>query len=603
MAIRVCPECNAQTDEHLCPRCGGRTLLERRPEEASDPLPGRVLEQRYRIDSLIGRGGMGAVYRGLQLATQQIVAVKVIRAEHSQNPEAARRFHREARAASLLTHPHTIRVFDFGQSDDGDLYLVLEFLRGRTLARLLRDEARLTEARTSKIAAEVAQSLAEAHAAGLAHRDLKPENIMLVDAVGDHEFVKVLDFGIAKVLTANSNDSGVTRDGLVIGTPDYMAPEQARGGRGVTPAVDVYALGIIVFEALCGKRPYDGESAVEILMAHARDPVPELPVDCLVSQEMRALLHRMLAKEPGDRPTAGDLVGTFERLKVAVVSPGSTGTWGRIRSTTSEWADTPPTPHPATQALSADDVESVEVDGGGAGVERAPPLSVDFSAREVRPRMPGAAGPGEPLTVAGLETDRPRRRSRSWWLVVAVVALLAVAGFVAWGVAGPALLAFLAGEETGATGEANLVTPGPTPGAELSPAPAVRVAEPAAATRRPASVPPVPVATPAVAPSAASTSRPATVPARDRPGTGRPDRRTPPEDRTSPPGPGTAPWGVPAPTPAAIAPTTTAATPVAAPPVPADSTAAPVPARKYRPLDDPTDDPSKAGAKYKRLDD
>jgi len=241
MTTRICPECDLRTEEAVCPRCQSRTIRERRGAEGPDPMVGRILDGRYRIESLIGRGGMGAVYRGVQLATKQTVAIKLIRSDVAEDVEAAKRFHREARAASLLSHPHSVRVFDFGESEEGDLYLVLEYPAGRTLGKVLRAEGPLAELRAAKVGLEVAQSLSEAHGHGLVHRDLKPENIMLLNVAGDADFVKVLDFGIAKFLSGSSGESSVTRTGAMVGTPQYMAPEQAQGKQGLTAAVALRA--------------------------------------------------------------------------------------------------------------------------------------------------------------------------------------------------------------------------------------------------------------------------------------------------------------------------------------------------------------------------
>lgn len=320
---RFCPECETRTDSDQCPKCGSRTLRVRREEPENDPLLGQTLEGRYRIDALIGRGGMGAVYKAVQLATGQVVAVKVVRSEHARDVDAARRFHREVRAASLLSHPNTIRVFDFGESEDGDLFMVLEFLSGRTLGHLIRQTSALPESRVAKIGCEVARSLSEAHAAGLAHRDLKPDNVMLVNAAGDSDFVKVLDFGIAKFLSGDSGQSSMTGTGLIIGTPQYMAPEQASGVRTPTPAVDVYALGVVLYEALSGTRPFCGDSPMIVMMAHIRNPVPALPAHLPVSADMRALLDAMLAKDPQARPVATVVAGRLERLRLQALLAGT----------------------------------------------------------------------------------------------------------------------------------------------------------------------------------------------------------------------------------------------------------------------------------------
>jgi serine/threonine-protein kinase len=315
MPQRFCPECETRTDEAVCPACGLRTLRERAPESRVDPLLGRVLEGRYRIDEIIGRGGMGAVYKGVQLATEQTVAIKVILSEHSENVDAVRRFHREARAASLLSHPHSIRVIDFGQAEDCTLYMVLEFLAGRTLAKVLHDEGAVAERRVAKIAGEIGQTLAEAHAVGLVHRDLKPENVMLLDVTGDADFVKVLDFGIAKMV-AGSGEAHVTRTGSVVGTPHYMAPELAQGrSQPTTGAIDVYALGVMCYQALSGSLPFDGDSPLKIVFSHVQSQVPVLAPELLVSDGMRRLVERMLAKDPAARPTAAELVKAFERLR------------------------------------------------------------------------------------------------------------------------------------------------------------------------------------------------------------------------------------------------------------------------------------------------
>jgi serine/threonine-protein kinase len=288
---------------------------------------------------------MGSVYRGMQLATGQVVAIKLIRADVAEDVEAIRRFHREVRSASRLAHPHTIRVVDFGESEAGDLFMVMEHLSGRTLGAALRQTVRLDEARLAKIGAEVAQSLAEAHSEGLAHRDLKPENVMLVDSFGDPDFVKVLDFGIAKFLSGSSGESSVTRTGAVVGTPHYMSPEQARGSRHLTGAVDVYALGVMLFEGLSGRKPFDGDSAVAILMAHVNQPVPPIPFTVPASDGIRALVSRMLGKEPDQRPDAGEVARELERIRMVALMRGG-GYAGGAPQTSGSGARPSPTPTP-----------------------------------------------------------------------------------------------------------------------------------------------------------------------------------------------------------------------------------------------------------------
>ena len=315
MDDRLCPECDGRTSEPVCPACGAKTLMLPSPDDA-DPLLGRVIDERYRVESLLGRGGMGAVYRAHHLAMGKPVAVKVVRPELGGTVDAARRFHREARAASLLSHPHTIRVFDFGQMPDRTLYMVMELLDGRSLARVIADGP-LGWERAVRVASEVAQSLVEAHEHGLVHRDLKPENIILLDTAGHPDFVKVLDFGIAKVLTGSSGVSSVTESGAVVGTPYYMAPEQASAPQGITNAVDVYALGVLLYEMLTGHLPFMGDTPMEVLMAHVTRPAPDLPADVAVPAALRDLLARMLSKEADRRPTAVDLLADLAALRAS----------------------------------------------------------------------------------------------------------------------------------------------------------------------------------------------------------------------------------------------------------------------------------------------
>ena len=345
MRERVCPECDKICDDEFCPTCEVRTLILSTREEV-DPLLGVLLDGRYRVESLLGRGGMGAVYKAEHVAMRKTVAVKVVRSDLSANLEAAKRFHREARAASMLSHPHTIRVFDFGQAPDLTLYMVMEFLDGRSLGQLVFAEGSLAPERAVRIAGEIARSLIEAHGAGLAHRDLKPENVMLLDAAGHPDFVKVLDFGIAKFLSGSSGISAVTRTGAVVGTPHYMAPEQASAPSGLTSAVDIYALGVILFEMLSGELPFQGQTPVEVLMAHASRPVPELPADTRVPESLAALLAQMLAKEPGERPVAEELVTMFDAIgeelrggTAAVVRPTGAGQAGVApKPSTLDWS-------------------------------------------------------------------------------------------------------------------------------------------------------------------------------------------------------------------------------------------------------------------------
>ncbi len=322
MPGRICPECDTFSDGDVCPRCGTRTLFDTPSEPGFDPLLGRVFDGRYRLESQLGKGGMGVVYRAVQIAMGKEVAVKVLRGELASHREAARRFHREAKAASLLSHPHTVRVFDFGQTRDRELFMVMEYLEGRTLGHLLAEYGRLPAARAATIVAEIAEALLEAHAKGLVHRDLKPDNVILLDLTGHPDFVKVLDFGIAKLLADSGQGSDVTRTGAMIGTPKYMAPEQVQGSRSLSPALDIYALGVVLYEALAGAPPFRGDTPLEVVMAHVNQPVPELPDDVDAPGEVRGLLRAMLAKEPASRPDAAEVFEVLTDVRLRALTAG-----------------------------------------------------------------------------------------------------------------------------------------------------------------------------------------------------------------------------------------------------------------------------------------
>ena len=375
-----------------------------------DPLLGRVFEGRYRIESLLGRGGMGAVYLATQITMNKMVAVKVVKPEFSVNTEAAKRFHREAKAASSLSHPHTIRVFDFGQTPQRVLFMAMEFLDGRSLGRVLREGERLPLQRTLKIVGEIASSLVEAHERGLVHRDLKPENVILLKLANDADFVKVLDFGIAKFLTGSSGDSTVTRTGAVIGTPQYMAPEQARASRGLSTAADVYSLGVMLYEMLTGALPFSGDSPIDMLMAHVSEPVPELPIDVEVPDDVRVLVGRMLAKHPGERPSSADVARELEEIRdreKALSFMARRGTQERAAATPPELSETYPSASSARE-VGSDDTALVEV----------------------------ATPDATPAIVAApesLEWDLPRRSGgKAFWLIGGLLLVFAAIGLAIW---------------------------------------------------------------------------------------------------------------------------------------------------------------------------
>ncbi len=272
---------------------------------ASLPLLGRVFQGRYRIIQRIGEGGMGAVYRAEQVCLGRTCAVKILTKLDSRRPgdNPAKRFFLEAAVASRLAHPNTVRVFDFGSTDDGICFIAMEYLQGRTLQSVLLHEGPMPEARMIRVAQQVAKSLREAHDMGVIHRDLKPSNVFLLQSGDESDFVKVFDFGLAKRLDPEQ-DEGITYcGGMVLGTPWYMSPEQATGSA-VDPRTDVYSLGINMYEMMTGAPPFRRSSTVKVMLAHVDDPVPPMKrmfPGIQVSPAVEAVVLKCLKKDPDDR--------------------------------------------------------------------------------------------------------------------------------------------------------------------------------------------------------------------------------------------------------------------------------------------------------------
>ena len=240
---------------------------------APDPLIGLIVAERYRILDLLGRGGMGVVYRVEHVRIGKLLAMKLLAGELSRNPEAVRRFKHEAQTASKLSSPNTVQVFDFGAAD-GLTYLVMELVGGEDLGTVLRAELAIDPRRLCKIVLQIGNSLAEAHNHGIVHRDVKPENVMLVRGKEGQEVVKVFDFGLAK-LRAAAEAPAMTTPGLIMGTPYFMAPEQIRG-ESVDARTDIYALGAVMYRALAGVYPFDGPSPIAVCAKHLTEEPPPL---------------------------------------------------------------------------------------------------------------------------------------------------------------------------------------------------------------------------------------------------------------------------------------------------------------------------------------
>jgi len=266
-----------------------------------DDLP-RLLSGRYRLEATLGHGGMGVVYRGMDLMMKRSVAVKLIRAVDGVelDDEIAGRFLREAKNTARLQHEHIIEVFDLGRSDEGGLYFVMELLEGESLSARLRRDGRISPETTVHIARQICDALQVAHTAGVVHRDLKPANIMLLSRAGDDDYVKVLDFGVAKS-TAGDQDTQLTHTGMLVGTVDYMAPEQIMG-KPVDGRTDVYALGVVLYKMLSGKAPFTDTGVPALIHAHLNTmPKPLMEVMTGVPNELDHVVLRCLAKRPERR--------------------------------------------------------------------------------------------------------------------------------------------------------------------------------------------------------------------------------------------------------------------------------------------------------------
>ena len=323
--MRLCHQCGAsvEVDARFCSACGASSD---EPEGggASDPLVGRVVGGTYLLQEVVGVGGMGRVYKAEQSTLGRTVAVKVIHPHLLGDEQTVARFYQEARASSRLNHPNSVSIIDFGRTDDGILYLAMEFLSGKDLALVMHEEGPLEVGRVCNILANTLDALGEAHELGIVHRDLKPENIILRPLRSGDDLVKVVDFGLATIL---GKESSITKPGLVCGTPDYMSPEQGRGD-GVDGRGDIYALGVVLFELLVGHLPYIDDTPTRVVLRHLNDPVPDPRVanpGRNIPDRLAEVTMKALAKDANDRyQLARDmqsaLRGALEDLRVSRTS-------------------------------------------------------------------------------------------------------------------------------------------------------------------------------------------------------------------------------------------------------------------------------------------
>jgi serine/threonine-protein kinase len=312
--MKFCPTCNTKFEESLsyCPRDG--EVLQESPEN----LVGQSLDGKYEIESFIAQGGMGAVYRARHILLGDRVVIKILRSEMRQNTEWLRRFQREGRAARSFRHPNAVTVYDMSAGGDGLIYMVMEYVEGRTLDSELKHRKRLTPLEALEVLEPVADALDAAHARGVVHRDMKPENVML--GVGDHgeKVVKLLDLGIAKLVgvadSVGGDATSLTVAGQILGTPFYMSPEQwgelpRDGNSEVDGRTDIYSLGVIFFELVAGRKPHGGRTFSELRNEHVRGNVDLRQVAPDAPEAFAQAVQHAMAKDRNDRPqTAGQLI-------------------------------------------------------------------------------------------------------------------------------------------------------------------------------------------------------------------------------------------------------------------------------------------------------
>ncbi|WP_428264048.1 protein kinase domain-containing protein [Haliangium sp.] len=479
----------------------------------SDPVIGRVLDERYRIEAKIGGGGMGQVYRACHLRMEQPVAVKVLHADLAADPNAARRFAREARRTFRFDHPHCVRVLDFGSTPDGLLFLVMEYLTGRTAAQEVAIDGPMAPTRVVHIARQVCDALAYAHDLGFVHRDIKPENLMLLHHRGDPDFVKVLDFGLAKLFagpdalpTQGFSVSALTREGSVFGTPEYMAPEQAMD-QPLGPSADLYALGVSLYELLSATLPFTGATFTEVLARQVQDQ-PE-PLSARVQGRalppaLEALVMECLAKDPHARPPdARHLAARLDGLRPLLAGParasaavaatvelvGHRQTWPAGASADGGGSDA----EPAAEAYRSPPTESVAAVPETPATPTPGQRSAWHAASVMAPDSGAGLAVGRPAPRATGEVHRPRRR-RAW---------LALAGSAA--VVGVALVVLaLASRQRAPVAQAAAVDAGPPAAPTVAVVPDTGVPDPptpdpAGSEPDPADSPPAPTAATAAA--------------------------------------------------------------------------------------------------------
>jgi len=412
---------------------------------------------KFRIEEIVGSGSMGVVYRAQQVALSKDVAIKILRRRLVGDPLVARRFKQEARAASRLNHPNSIQILDFGELDDGLLYMAMEYVEGTDLASIIQNEGPLPPERITHLMTQACSALYEAHINGVVHRDLKPANILVSDLRSHEDFVKVLDFGIAKILDPDPGHSiPMTREGFVCGTPAYMSPEQVQGFK-LDHRTDIFSVGIILYQAMTGKLPFSAPTPLDMATKIVMEPVPrpsEQFPDVPIHPGLEEICMRCLEKKVGDRyQTAMEIMGALEAAdevvpdtilaesgEQAVATPldgrfdspaARAGESKRVEAEEAGASDQAPSGQPTVLQRRKHTPPTKEPTPALTPADRPNRAHLDLPRALSRDSESGRGATSDPLSETAeslpqLDVARPRRRMIVLALVAAVIGFLAV---------------------------------------------------------------------------------------------------------------------------------------------------------------------------------
>jgi len=493
--MSTCPTCKTTYPDtmRLCPTDG--TVLEG-GQAPRDENIGRSLDGKYRLDKRLSSGGMGTVYKGTHLMLGKAVAVKLIKADLPASPDVVRRFQREAKAASNLNHPNIVPAYDLGQTQDGTLYIAMEYIDGPSLKEVIQ-AGPIDPARTIYLLKQVASALSLAHKHDIIHRDLKPQNIMLTKDADGRDVAKLLDFGIAKTLDDSATQ--LTATGFSLGTPQYMSPEQAYG-RPVDGRSDLYSLGIILYEMLVGEVPFSDPSTPAVLVKQMTEaPVPPAlkRPDRQISPELAAIALRCLEKDPAKRfQTADEFSAALDAAAVTLGAavlplPGqmagampASGTAATVVIGKPTYAQTTqlPTPAPVPTPASRPTVVAGAVVSAGSAATSSAGATTEVAPKAVQPPAPAAAGAAAPRPASPAPPAATQKSGGGGRAAVLAVAAIVLLGGAAYGAFRMGLI--------GAGGKDAAAAP-PAASAANNPAPATPPAPQVATAATPGSSAPV----------------------------------------------------------------------------------------------------------------